>query len=297
LGGEQYPEGMDPVETRELAYFLAVADELHFGRAAERLGIAQPPLSRAIKQLERRLGVTLLERTSRNVALTEAGQVLRREGGQALAAVTAATRRTQRAGRTDPRLVLAMKPGGDGDLLSAMLTAYEAEPDAIAGEVICTLVGRADMVRDGRADVALLHGPYEDMTGLANEELLVERQVVMLPRAHRLAGRTAVRMADLAGEPMPRWPNMPPGLHDGPVVHDTAEAMQFIALGRMVAVVPESVRGHLRHDVVCVPVVDATPTTLTLAWPEASRSRTLATFVRAATDAAKRAQPTPSAMS
>jgi DNA-binding transcriptional LysR family regulator len=287
---------MDPVETRELAYFLAVAEELHFGRAAERLGIAQPPLSRAIRQLERRLGVTLLERTSRRVALTEAGEVLRREGGQALAAITAATRRTQRAGRTAPRLVLAMKPGGDGDLLSAMLAAYEAEPGAIAVEVICSLVGRADMVRDGRADVGLLHSPYEDMTGLATEELLVERQVAVIPRGHRLAGRQALRMADLAGEPMPRWPNLPPGEHTGPEVHDTAHLMQLIALGRMVAVVPESVRGHLRHDVVCVPVIDATPTTLTLAWPEAGRSRALAAFVRVATEVAARRRPSLSAV-
>ncbi|GAA1800305.1 hypothetical protein GCM10009735_35860 [Actinomadura chokoriensis] len=78
------------VETRELTYFLAVARELHFGRAAERLGIAQPPLSRAIGRLERRLGVTLLERTSRRVALTPAGETLLAEGAAALDAVAAA---------------------------------------------------------------------------------------------------------------------------------------------------------------------------------------------------------------
>src|SRR3954452_12395935 len=117
----QYPGGMDEVETRELAYFVPVAEELSFVRAARRLGIAQPPLSRAIKQLERRLGVRLLERDSRGVSLTEAGRVLLREGTAVLTATAAAVRRTRRAGRPDPRLVLAMKPGGDADLLPEIL--------------------------------------------------------------------------------------------------------------------------------------------------------------------------------
>ena len=90
------------METRELRYFVAVAEELHFGRAARRLGIAQPPLSRAIRQLERRLDVTLLERTSRTVTLTEAGSVLLREGRAALDAVDAADRRTRRAATGQP---------------------------------------------------------------------------------------------------------------------------------------------------------------------------------------------------
>jgi len=131
---------MDRLETRELAYFLAVADELHFGRAATRLGIAQPALSKTVRQLERRLGVILFERTSRAVALTEAGQVLSREARVVLAAVSAAALRTQRAGIRDPRLVLAMKPGGDAGLLPAILAAYEREPELAITAIAHTLL-------------------------------------------------------------------------------------------------------------------------------------------------------------
>ncbi|MES9543562.1 LysR substrate-binding domain-containing protein [Actinomadura sp. NPDC000600] len=280
---------MDVVETRELTYFLAVARELHFGRAAEKLGIAQPPLSRAIGRLERRLGVPLLERTSRRVALTPAGETLLAEGGAALEAVAAAVRRTRRAGADEPRLVLAMKPGGDGGgLLPRILAAYEREPEALPVEMLFGY-GAADALRDGRADAALLYAPRQDVTGLATEELMQERQVVVVPKGHRLAGRAEVSMADLDGEVLPRrppgaGPGAGPG--DGPVIGDGGQLMQLIALGRMVAVLPESMRGLLRDDLAAVPVRDAAPTTLVLAWSEASRSRALAAFVRATTAAA-----------
>lgn len=282
---------MDVVETRELAYFLAVARELHFGRAAESLGIAQPPLSRAISRLERRLGVTLLERTSRRVVLTPAGETLLAEGGAALDAVAAAVRRTRRAGGAGPRLVLAMKPGGDGGgLLPAILAAYEREPDAVPVEMLLGY-GADRALREGRADAALLYTPRQDVTGLATEELLKEPQVAVLPRNHRLAGRAEVAMADLDGEVRPRAP-YGPGREEGLRVSDGGQLMQLIALGRAVAILPASMRGLLREDLTAVPVRDADPTTLVLAWPEASRSRALAAFVR--TTAAVAAESTAS---
>ena len=90
---------MDRLETRQFAYFVAVAEELHFGRAAEKLGIAAPPLSRAIASLERRVGARLFERTSRRVELTAAGEVFLVESRAALDAVDTALRRVRRAGR------------------------------------------------------------------------------------------------------------------------------------------------------------------------------------------------------
>ncbi|MEW9552408.1 LysR family transcriptional regulator [Nonomuraea sp. NPDC050783] len=265
------------METRELTYFAAVAEELHFGRAAERLGIAQPPLSRAIQKLERRLGVTLFDRSGRRIALTPAGEVLAAEAARILDAVAAAAERTRRAGRAEPRLAVVLKAGGDGGLLPEILAAYRAHPDAVEVDlVLCGVTERARMLRDGRADVAFLHSPYEDLTGFDSEPLRVEGSVAILPPGHRLAGRSFVRLADLADDPAPCWP----GEHAD--IRDPATLMQLVALGRLIAVVPESVADHLRRDLVAVPVLDGAPTTVVLAWPEGARSRALAAFVHTA---------------
>jgi DNA-binding transcriptional LysR family regulator len=281
---------MDVPETRELTYFIAVAEELHFGRAAQRLGIAQPPLSRAIAQLERRMGVQLLERSSRAVNLTAAGQVFLTESRKALDAVSASVRRAQRAGRADPKLSLAMKPNGDAGLLEPILQRYRRDPDAIEVEVIvCGIGEQAPMLRDGRADVAFLTAPYDDLAGFDTEPLLIQDQVAMLPRTHRLAGRAALTLADLAGEQVPRWPGDNDGAHL-PQVRDTSQLMQLVALGQLVAVLPESVRQRAWPDVVCVPLLDAPPTTVVVAWPERTTSRAVAALIRASTEAAQAAR-------
>jgi DNA-binding transcriptional LysR family regulator len=282
---------MDGLETRELAYFVAVAEELHFGRAARRLGIAQPPLSRAIKQIERRVGVPLLVRSSRRVELTPAGAILLHEGRKALDAVAAATRRARRAGQPRAGLVVVTKTGGDAGLLPGILARYGAEPGLPAVDVVlCGIGEQAPLLRDGRADVALLHRPWDDLSGFDTEDLLAQRQVAVLPRGHRLAARPALALADLAGEPMPRWPGVPPPAGPagpvGPEVRDGAQLLEFVALGRAVAVLPDSVRDTLRPDLVCVPVLDAPMSTLVVAWPERSRSGATAAFVRAALAAA-----------
>ncbi|MFF5288792.1 LysR family transcriptional regulator [Paractinoplanes globisporus] len=274
------------METRELRYYVAVAEELHFGRAAERLGIAQPPLSRAIQRLERRLGVTLLERSSRAVSLTEAGRVLLAEGRAALEAVEAADRRTRRAGAG---FVLAAKAGASGEFLAKLLDAYAAEPGAVEVEVLlCGIAEQERLLRDGRADVALLHLPFDSIVGLDTEELRTETQVVVLPGGHPLSTRPSLTLAEvtaLPGLPMPRWPGpggvYPPG--PGPEVHNHTQLLQLISLGRAAALLPESCRAQLGHDLVAVPVSDAPTVTTVIAWPPQSRSRAVAGLVRAAT--------------
>jgi DNA-binding transcriptional LysR family regulator len=189
---------MNDLETRQLRYYVAVAEELHFGRAAERLGMAQPPLSRAIRELERQLGVALLERTTRQVTLTAAGEVLLRDARTALEAVTAAVRRTRQAGLSSPRLRVALKADVDGGLLPQILAAYSAEEAALPAELVLVGFGeQAQALRDGRADVGLLLCPFDDR-GLDVEPLLTEPLLVAMAAADPLAAQPRLRLADLA---------------------------------------------------------------------------------------------------
>ncbi|SDT29928.1 DNA-binding transcriptional regulator, LysR family [Actinoplanes derwentensis] len=272
-----------------MRYFVAVAEELHFGRAALRLGIAQPPLSRAISRLEHRLGVLLLERTSRAVALTGAGAVLLREGRAALDAMAAAERRTQRASLNGPAgLVLVSKAGASSELLAKLLDAYAAEPGSVPVEVMLCGIGEQEpALRDGRADVALLHQPFDSVAGFDTEEMSTERQAVMLPAGHPLSIRESMTIAEaltIPGLPPARWPLAEGGYPDGPgpEIRDHAQLLQLVALGRTAVILPETVRS-LITGLAAVPVSDAPKVTTVIAWPPHSRSRALATLVRTAT--------------
>ena len=284
----QYRGLVDTLETRELRYFVTVAEELHFSRAAERLGIAQPPLSRAIQQLERRLGVSLLKRNRRGVALTGAGQVLLDEARTILDSTVAAARRTRRAASAPNRLTLATKAGANHDLLRRLLDAHAAEPGAGEIEVVlCGMGDQARMLRDGRADVALMQRPFDDLAGLDTEDLVTEQQVAILPAGHPLAARASLRMAEISDVPdlpMARWPgrdgSYEPG--PGPEISDLSQLAQLIALGHTLAVICASARSWLWSAHAAVPLTDSAHVTTVLAWPPHSRSRAVAGLVRTA---------------
>ena len=284
---------MDTLETRELRYFVTVAEELHFSRAAERLGIAQPPLSRAIQQLERRLGVRLLNRDRRGVALTDAGRVLLDEARVLLDAAEAAARRTRRAAGGANRLTLATKAGANHELLRELLDAYAAEPAAAEIEVVlCGMGEQARMLRDGRADVALMQRPFDALAGFDTEDLLTEQQVAILPAGHPLAARPSLTMAavaDVPGLPVARWPR-PDGTYEpgpGPEIRDQAQLAQLIALGHTMAVLCASARTWLWSAHAAVPLIDSPQVTTVLAWPAHSRSRAVAGLVRTAASVAR----------
>ncbi|MBC2877878.1 LysR family transcriptional regulator [Streptomyces mobaraensis] len=288
---------MVDIEVRELRYFRAVVQELNFSRAARRLGMSQPPLSRAIAQLERRLGVRLFERGNRRMELTPAGIALAEEAVRALDAVEAAARRTRRAGAAVPSLVLTAKAGVATHLLRRVVTAYRALPGA--PDVRVTLSGygeQAAMVRDGRADVALLGTPF-DRHGIEYEPLFSEPRVAVLPAGHPLAARAALSCADLEDLPMPNCPGLSgaeraywsePGV-PGPVVRDSSQLMEAVALGQAVALIPESLAElHPRGDVVHRPVPDAKPYETAVAWREGIREGWVGRLVRTVAELAER---------
>lgn len=287
---------MSDLEVRQLRYFVAVAEELHFGRAATRLGMAQPPLSRAIREMERQLGVALLERTTRQVRLTTAGSILLRDARTALDAVAAAGNRARNAGRTTPTLRLALKADYDAGLLPAFLAAYRLLPAALEVEVLMGARGeQAPALRDGRADVALLPTPFDD-TGLDSEPLLTEPRLVALAAHDPLAARTRLALADLAGRLLPDGgpaddPHFPVVL-SGPQ-RDLAQIFNLVELGTVVWFPPASLAArHNRPGVTYRPVAGLGPSTLTVAWPRDSRSAPVAAFVRTATEVAAAAYPT-----
>jgi DNA-binding transcriptional LysR family regulator len=285
---------MDVVEVRELRYFIALAEELHFGRAAERLHLAQPALSKAIRRLEAKLGVALLERTTRSVTLTAEGEALLMHGRTAVDAVDAAAQRARRAGRAAP--VLTAK-STEGPLASELVERWaRLEPELPAPEVLISGWGeQAAMLRDGRADAAILHAPF-DPAGLRVEMLRSEPRVAALPASHRLARRKRVRLAELAGDPRPSWVGADrataafwtatdhgPSAPAGPPVSDLAQVLEVVALGQAVAFVPASAADrHRRSDLTYVPVSGLSPTVEVVAWPEHSTSERLRQLARAA---------------
>jgi DNA-binding transcriptional LysR family regulator len=267
---------MSDLEVRQLRYFVAIAEELHFGRAAERLGMTQPPLSRAIRELEQQLGTQLLVRTTRHVRLTPAGEVLLRDARAALDAVAAAGRRAQHAGRPQQSLRLALKADYDAGLLPRILARYEQDPAAIPVSV--HLGGRdeqAPALRDGRADVALIPAPFDDRD-LDFEPFATEPCLVALAATDPLATRENLCLDDLADRPGPGDVN--PGRQ-----LDLAQIFSLVELGRVVWFPPESVaRRHTRPGIVYRSISDLHPITLTVAWPRDARSPAVAAFVRAA---------------
>ena len=187
------------LDLRKLRYFVAVADQLHFSRAADELHIAQPALSRQIRALEKDLGTPLLIRDSHGVALTDAGRQLLTDAGPLLASAHAVRRRVTVAARGSQRLAVGFRTGIP---VIPATRAFEARhPDVVVDVERMEWDDQAPMLLDGRVDVGYVRLPIDE-TGLRVTPLYTEPLMVVLPAGHRLAGKEEVTEADLAGEPL-----------------------------------------------------------------------------------------------
>ncbi len=263
-----------------MQYFVTVADELHFGRAAERLHIAQPSLSHQIRRLEQQLGVTLLNRTSRRVELTPAGRVLLTEGRRLLTQSERAIRLIRAA--ESERVTIGFYGSAANAWLARALRAFHERQSGVEVSVKDLLLGRIDEVVDGSVDVAFTRL----LPGQADVEIEViarEPRFVAIPSTHPLSGRASVTFDDLRNEcfitnpavdsqrPPVRWlaEQARHGL-PGNVAAEAAsiqEILTLVATGRGVSLVPASVADHYpRADVTYRPVTDADPAVVSLAW-------------------------------
>jgi DNA-binding transcriptional LysR family regulator len=248
------------MELRHLRYFRAVAEERHFGRAAVRLHMAQPPLSQQIRQLEHELGVTLLRRSTRKVELTTAGEAYLGRVREILSAVDAAGEEARRLDSgLEGRLVIGCVGSATYSLLPDLARALREELPGVdfgfRGEMLVPEL--ADALRRGDLDLALLRPPFDD-TGLTVGRLRHERLLVALPDGHRLAAQEQVRLDDLREEDLIVHSGRRSVMYDLVVrlcrgagfeprvrheVAETSTLVTFVAAGLGVALVPEPVAG------------------------------------------------------
>ena len=199
------------MELRHLRYFMAVGEELSFTRAAERLHIAQPPLSQQIKQLEEELGVTLLQRGARPLRLTGAGEVLLQRSRALLADLDAAIAETRRTGRGQTG---KLSVGFAGSAMYVFLpdvinTFREACPNVELNlhEMLASEVAQA--LQERKIDVGFARPQLPPLDHIAQRLILEEPYLAALPKRHRLAGRTLIALSDLADEPFVLYPSTP----------------------------------------------------------------------------------------
>jgi DNA-binding transcriptional LysR family regulator len=255
------------MELRQLRYFVAVAEELHFGHAAQRLRIAQPALSRQIQALEEELQVRLLFRNRRRVQITPAGQVFLDRSRLLLSRAEDAVFAAQRAGSgASGSLNLGFVGSATYDVLPAVLRAFTRtfpEVDLILSEM--TVHAQLDALTEKRIDVGLVRLPRK-IEGLVFQTISREPLYVALPSSHHLAQLPAVRLPALAGEPFVLYPDYPQpswtefviGLCQQSgfqpiVVQRTVEiqtTLSLVAAGIGISIVPACLGNITRKDVV-----------------------------------------------
>lgn len=287
------------MELRHLRYFIVLAEELHFGRAAARLGIAQPPLSQQIKGLEEELGAPLLARTKRRVELTPAGAAFLDEARKTLEQAERARQAAQRAARGETGqlavgFVSSAVYGGFPEIFHQMRQRY---PDIALSLQDLSSEEQVEAMRAGRLDVGVIRPPVAGCEVLSLRVLWREPFVIALPRGHRLARQKEIALADLREEPFLQVPRrFGPGFYDemmricaaagfAPRVVQEARSTQtlvsLVSGGMGISMVPASLQSYQRAGVVYRPLRPPVPMTeLAVIWPPGEPTPALRSFLK-----------------
>lgn len=266
------------LDLRLVRYFAAAAEEQHVGRAAERLMISQPALSRQIHRFEASLGVPLFHRVGRRIELTAAGSVLLEQTAALLAHADHVLEQTRQAANGHAaRVRLAYVPGATR-IASQILNDLSRHLPQV--ELQLNRVEWTDQVpclHDNRADLSLVRLPI-DTTGLQYEILLSEPRVAGFARNHPLAKRESISINELANEPIidtsnqrdywtvnPRPNGRAPTL--GPLANTVEDMIAVVAAGQCMCITAASIgRAHRRSGLRFVPITDIAPTQVAVAW-------------------------------
>lgn len=288
-----YARGVDP-EVRLLRYFLAVADELSFTRAAQRLHIAQPSLSAQIRQLESQLGVALLRRNTRSVSLTAAGKALQARGPRALTGLERAWQAARDAGRGEVgTLRLAYTLSAGHDTVPQLVEAFHhAHPGVTVSTDVLPTPEVLAAVRDGRADVGVARTPAP-LDGVRLRTLRRDAEGILVAADHALAGTPAVDLGAVSEYPVVLHPHVAnPAHHD--FIRDLFQSrdlhptfierdiafdlsQRVITEGTAIALVGRSVAARLPRDMRWIPLAEpvfvTTALVLTAGEPAAAAER------------------------
>ncbi|MGV9456746.1 LysR substrate-binding domain-containing protein [Streptomyces sp. NPDC003635] len=280
------------MELRTLRYFVAVAEELHFGRAAARLRMTQPPLSRAIKQLEADLGTPLLHRSAAGVTLTPPGATLLDEARTLLDRADQVRVRVAAAAGAAVLTVGLLGDGSDPGALRLAAAYRRRHPEVEVRIRETDLTDPTCGLRAGLVDVALTRAPFDE-AGLIVHELRADPVGAVLRADDPLARRGHLALADLAAR---RWFRFPGGTdplwrsywnggqpREGPVVRGVQECVQAVLWNGTVGMAP--LGHHLSEELAVVPLTDMAPSRVVAAWKAGPTNSLLQSFVRIATAA------------
>ncbi|MFE4357567.1 LysR family transcriptional regulator [Kitasatospora sp. NPDC056800] len=289
------------LERLEIEVVLALAEEQHFGRTAERLHLTTGRVSQVVRKLERRIGAQLFDRTSRSVRLTAVGRQLAEDLVPVAAATEAALRRAEDAARgvTGELRVAFLGEWTAPVLLKAAALFGERYPDCRVDVREVQLSNSRSSLEDGSVDVLIASYPFDGMA--RGPVLLTERRVLAVAAGHPLAAERSVSVEVLADHPVVQYPAVtsagfkrdrtpdrtPSGrpVPKGPSGGTFSELLSLVAMGRGVLPVGEHSRHYYpRPDVAYVPIHDAPPIERGPVWLESNTTARVRAFVRAATD-------------